>query len=382
MASPMPSEAVGSGLGIGSMELQEQIDKARQEIRADAYSMSIGEWINLYRDEELNVHPEFQRFFRWTPSQKTRLIESILLGIPVPPIFVAQTPDGIWEVVDGLQRLSTIFEFVGILKGEDGDLKPALKLEATKYLSALEGKVWEDSDNPGQSFTQAERLQIKRAKLDVSIILRESGERAKFELFQRLNTGGSPLSDQEVRNCILVMVNRDFFFWLRRLADHPSFQESVALTDRAVSEQYDMEMVTRYMVFHDMDRGKLLSLGDVGEFLTDQIVRFAESEGRDESEADKFKQVFDYISNTIGSNAFRRYDPSRKKHVGGFLVSAFEVVALGLAFQDDFPRPEDFEERVRNLWSNPTFLKYSGAGTRASTRIPQLIPLGRELFRS
>lgn len=381
MASPMRSEAADSGLGSNSIELQEQIDRARQEIRADAYSMSIGEWINLYRDEELEVHPEFQRFFRWTSSQKTRLIESILLGIPVPPIFVAQTPDGIWEVVDGLQRLSTIFEFVGILKGEEGEQKPPLKLEATKYLPALEGKVWEDSDHPEQSFTQTERLQVKRSKLDVSIILRESGERAKFELFQRLNTGGSPLSDQEVRNCILVMVNRDFFFWLRGLADHQPFQESIALTDRAVSEQYDMELVTRYMVFNDMDRGKLLSLGDVGEFLTDQIVTFAESQGRAESQGGKFKLVFDYISNTIGSNAFRRYDPTRKKHVGGFLVSAFEVVALGLAFQDEFPKPQDFEARVRDLWANPTFQKYSGAGTRASTRIPHLIPLGRELFR-
>lgn len=363
------------------MDLQEQIDRARQEIRADAYSMSIGEWINLYRDEELDVHPELQRFFRWTISQKTRLIESILLGIPIPPIFVAQTPNGVWEVVDGLQRLSTIFEFVGILKGEDGRLKPPLKLEATKHLPALGGKAWEDPDHPDQSFTQAERLQIKRAKLDVSIILRESGERAKYELFQRLNTGGSPLSDQEVRNCILVMVNRDFYFWLRRLAEHPAFQESIALTDRAVAEQYDMELVTRYMVFHNMDKGKLLSLGDVGEFLTDQIVTFAEARAGSQGEQEKFTQVFDYISGTIGPNAFRRYDPTRKKHVGGFLVSAFEVVALGLASQDRFPAPEEFETRVRDLWSNPTFQKYSGAGARASTRIPHLIPLGRELFR-
>ena len=86
------------------MSLQEEIDKARGDIKTDAYPMSIGEWINLYRDEELDIHPEFQRFFRWNPGQKSRFIESILLGIPIPPIFVAQTTKGIWDVVDGLAK--------------------------------------------------------------------------------------------------------------------------------------------------------------------------------------------------------------------------------------------------------------------------------------
>ena len=364
------------------MNLQEQIDRARQEIRADAYSMSIGEWISLYKEQELEIHPEFQRFFRWTSAQKTRLIESILLGIPIPPIFVAQNPDGLWEVVDGLQRLSTIFEFAGLLRDEEGHVKPPLQLEGTKHLPALEGRVWEDEENPAQSFTASQRLQIKRAKLDVSIILRESGERAKFELFQRLNTGGSPLSDQEVRNCILVMINRDFFFDLRSLADYKPFQESVALTDRALSEQYDMELVTRYMVFRSIEQQALQNLGDVGDFLTEQIADLAENRPQAPSEEEeKLKRVFDFINGTMGANAFRRFDVARQKHVGGFLVSAFEVIALGLAHHDVLPSPADFEEKVRSIWSHPVLQQYSGAGTRASTRIPRLIPLGRELFK-
>jgi uncharacterized protein with ParB-like and HNH nuclease domain len=84
------------------------------------YSVSIGEWISIYEKDELDIHPEFQRFFRWSNRQKSRLIESILLGLPIPQIFVAQRPDGIWDVVDGLQRLSTIYQFVGILKNEEG----------------------------------------------------------------------------------------------------------------------------------------------------------------------------------------------------------------------------------------------------------------------
>ena len=74
------------------MALQDEIDKARNDIRTDSYSVSIGEWISIYEKEELDIHPEFQRFFRWTPTQKSRLIESILLGIPIPQIFRGPAP--------------------------------------------------------------------------------------------------------------------------------------------------------------------------------------------------------------------------------------------------------------------------------------------------
>ena len=84
------------------MSLTQEIDARRREIRTDGYAMSIGEWISLYEKNELDIHPEFQRFFRWSDTQKTNLIESILLGIPLPQIFVSQRPNGVWDVVDGL----------------------------------------------------------------------------------------------------------------------------------------------------------------------------------------------------------------------------------------------------------------------------------------
>ncbi len=229
------------------MSLQEEIDTARNEIRTDGYPVSIGEWISIYEKSELDIHPEFQRFFRWTPQQKSRLIESILLGIPIPQIFVAQRPDGVWDVVDGLQRLSTIFQFVGILRDESGILLEPLTLDRTTYLPSLADIRWQDDNHPDQSLTNAQRLLVKRAKIDVSIILKESDEQTKFELFQRLNTGGSPLSDQEMRNSLLVMLNRELFRWIKSLSDDQNFQESIGLSDRAVDEQYDMELVLRFL---------------------------------------------------------------------------------------------------------------------------------------
>src|SRR5664279_1813136 len=164
-----------------NMGLQEEIDKTRAEIRSDGYAISIGEWISIYEKGELDIHPEFQRFFRWSLRQKSRLIESLLLGVPIPQIFVAQRPDGVWDVVDGLQRLSTIFELAGVLLDEQKQKVTALTLEGTTYLPSLLGRRWEDDDHPDQSLTTTQRLLIKRAKINVSIILKESDEMAKYE---------------------------------------------------------------------------------------------------------------------------------------------------------------------------------------------------------
>lgn len=277
------------------------IDGKRAEIRTDEYSMSIGEWINLYENKEIDIHPEFQRFFRWSPEQKSKLIESILLGIPIPQIFVAQRPDGVWDVVDGLQRLSTIYQFIGILRDENNELISPLILEPTKYLSALAGKKWDDPDDSENSFTQAQRLHIKRSKIQVSIILKESDETSKYELFQRLNTGGSPLSDQEVRNCILVMINKDRYEWMRALSKYEAFKDCVSLTDRALEEQYDLELVLRFLVFRNLETDQLGTVRDLGQFLNEKMIELAEAQqAKIEEEEEAFKRTFDILQATQG----------------------------------------------------------------------------------
>src|SRR5258708_6837533 len=315
------------------MGLQEEIDKTRAEIRSDGYAMSIREWISVYEKGELDIHPEFQRFFRWTLRQKSRLVESLLLGIPIPQIFVAQRPDGIWDVVDGLQRLSTIFELAGILLDENRGRMPPLTLESTIYLPSLGGRRWQDDDHPDQSLTAAQRLLIKWAKISVSIILKESDEMAKFELFQRLNTGGSMLSDQEVRNSILVMMNRDLYKWMRSLAEDAHFRACVALSERAVEEQYDMELVLRFIVFRSTPPASLTNLGDLGEFLTEKAKALAQDKTFDlKKEEAAFRETFAILDSVFGDDAFRRYDQKKDRFLGGFSVSAFEAIAVGIGY--------------------------------------------------
>lgn len=158
-------------------------------------------------------------------------------------------------MIDGLQWLSTIFQLVGQLKDESGNLIDPLTLKKTKYLPSLEGKRWQD-DDPDISIGNANQLIIRRAKIDVKIILRESSESSKYELFQRLNTGGSQLSDQELRNAILIMINPDAFRWIESLAKDENFQDCIALSDRLTSEQYDLALVTRFVVLRNLDEDR------------------------------------------------------------------------------------------------------------------------------
>jgi uncharacterized protein with ParB-like and HNH nuclease domain len=95
--------------------LEKGISNERKRLSSDRLDISFGELINLYKNKELLIRPEYQRAFRWSISQKTALIESILLSIPIPPIFVAEDKDGVWELVDGLQRISTFISFFGEL---------------------------------------------------------------------------------------------------------------------------------------------------------------------------------------------------------------------------------------------------------------------------
>jgi len=364
------------------MSLQEEIDKLRKEIRTDSYPMSIGELISLYEKDEIDIHPDFQRFFRWSNHQKSTFIESILLGIPIPAIFVSQRDDGIWDVVDGLQRLSTIYQFIGILKTSHGEENTCpFTLEKTVYLPSLQGKKWDDKDDKDNSLTQTQRLLIKRAKIAVNIIEKESDPMIKYELFNRLNTGGSIATPQEVRNCILLMLNRDLYDLLRSLANQENFKACIALSDKLYEEQYDMELVLRFILLFERDDTNLNGLGDVSVFLSDKMREMAIQELNLSRMERAFERTFDILSQTSGSDSFRRYRAQNDRFLGGFLLSAYEVVALGIGYNyENLPPINEISDRIKSVWSNETYNNCSGAGVNASRRLPYLIPLGRTIF--
>jgi uncharacterized protein with ParB-like and HNH nuclease domain len=362
--------------------LLKEIEAKRTEFKSDSYAMSIGEIISLYEKGEIILNPDFQRYFRWTDLQKTRLIESILLNIPIPPIFIFQREDGVWEIVDGLQRLSTLIQFFSKLPEVEGvERKGRLKLQGTKYLPHLEGYVWESKGKGEVELPGPLKLNIKRSKLNLSIILSDSSKNAKFDVFQRLNTGGTYASDQEVRNSVMIMINKSTFDWFKKLSMNPDFLETTSISDRLVDEQYSIELVLRHIALVYFNYSQKMELKDYFDEIVEEIL---EDTDFDYSTIEKkFNETFALLKSLEGENVFKRFDGQKFK--GKFLESAFEAISVGIAENmHTYTLPDDesfIKERIRELHGDDVFKRYTGSGSNARTRIPKILPHSVNFFK-
>jgi hypothetical protein len=366
------------------MSLDEEIMRARKEIVSDGYDMSLGEVVNLYKDNELKINPEFQRLFRWDSTRKTRFIESLLLGIPIPPIFVFQGADGNWELIDGLQRLSTVLEFWGVLHDANGEPAPPSIMEGTGFLPSLAGATWQMWEQGNSPISKTQQLQIKRARIRVEILLKESDENAKFELFQRLNTGGAALSEQEVRNCVAVMINPKLNELLAELSRDPPFVTTTSQTDVAIEKQVGVELVLRFFSFRKVPYSSGL---DVHEYLDKALIDLAKNDAINwVEESSIFRGTFHILNDALGDSAFRRWDGASFR--GMFLMSVYEVLAHGVAHNLEAIQAlgsdgaRDFViAKAKALWSTEVFQRNSGAGVRGTTRLTNLLPFAKDYLR-
>lgn len=378
------------------MNTFEQIESKKQEIKSDGYSMSIGELSNLYKEEDIELHPEFQRVFRWDAERKTQLIESILLGIPLPSIFVSQRKNGKWDIVDGLQRLSTIFEFMGILKDDNGNVKEKLKLTQPEIITNLKDKTWDTlgGENLNED-TSSIQILFKRSKIDVKIIQQDEKNTVKYELFKRLNSGGLNLTEQEVRNCLILLENKDFYDWLTELSKNENYIECISLPDDLVKESYNLEILVRFIAIYNTENIKeITEIRSFNKFLDKKIIDIAKDDKEKRFDRDKikntFSKTFEILNLKMSDNSFRKYYVNENRFRGKFLVSAFEAIATGLStniekyldnennFKDELT--SKIEERIKSLWSRDEFLTNVGGGIQTHRRISTTIPLGKEFF--
>lgn len=367
--------------------LQDEIDSGQRLVKTDAYQLSIGEIVNMYRDEELIINPDFQRLFRWEIGQKSRLIESLLLGIPLPSIFVFERHDSTWELIDGLQRISTLLEFMGILRDPTtGQLVPPSSLVATKYLTSLNNAVWEKSKKisivpyrnqiPIESSLQ---LAIRRARLSVEILKRPSENATKYDLFQRLNAGGTPANAQELRNCIIIMVSDKYSDFMRSLADSRSFLNVLSANEDQIEKQRHMEFVSRFLVHVYVPYDIKF---DVEEYINEGIIGLAEKcETRVAGKT--FLDTFDLLDRAFGGNAFRRLEDG--SHGGRVSLAAFECIAVGIGKNIKNvlgkSNPVDFvRKRVEEFWESDELDNFFSLGMRGTTRIQRTVPFGDGWF--
>jgi hypothetical protein len=327
-------------------KVDDEIAEGRNEIRSDKLDMSYGELANLYESRELIIRPEFQRLFRWTATQKTRFIESILLGFPTPAIFVAEDAQGVWELVDGLQRVATVLEFMGKLRQETGELIEASTLIRAGHkprLPSIDGMTF-------ANLSLQARLSIKRAGCRVEVIKVGSEPTMKYEVFERLNTGGSPLTPQEVRNCIFRATNPEFMEWIESLATFTPFADNLGLSEFQKNSMFDRGLILRYFA---LKNAYTEFEHDVEPFITDFVREVLENERPcDKNEEDGlFKEVFTKIAEAMGEDCWRHYRNGR--HKGPLSVYVFETISTGVAANIDKIRPQsDSEMRERIIQFN------------------------------
>lgn len=374
--------------------LDDEIGRYRSDIRTNQWSISIGELFSMYERGQLEINPAFQRFFRWSDVQKTYLIESILLGLPIPPLFLAQSEDGTLEVVDGVQRLSTLLQLRGSLRmPEDGDtleLRPPLLLTYGQYLRQLEGLVWDEELAPKVdqtvltgTFSDAQRSDILFAKLDATVIQRTSSGQAKYDVFRRLNSYGEPLTQQEMRAALIASVNGDALSWLSGLARGEEHAELLSLSDRQIERQYDVELVLRFFFLIETEDLKVSELRDFSGLLDQYGLDLANEypSTRAERLEAAWQATMSQISASGGMDFFRRFYPDENRFKGPFLNTSFEALGSGVGYQlyrGSNVKP-DLEEVAREFWRRSDMTARFATGLNTESRLTRYVPIGREM---
>jgi hypothetical protein len=195
---------------------------------------TIEQLLRRINKEELDLAPDFQRHTDiWTDDAKSRVIESILIRIPIPSFYVDATDEDKWLIIDGLQRLYALKRFIS---------DKELKLSGLEYLTNLEGKTYDELDR---------RYQRRLEETQVTVYLIDKGTPAevKYNIFKRINTGGVSLNKQEVRHALNPGTAPKF---VAKLAQLKEFTEVVKLDKKYIKRMLDREYILRFMVLPNL----------------------------------------------------------------------------------------------------------------------------------
>lgn len=246
--------------------LIESIAATLRKASTTSLDLSFNELLDMSESGELNITPDYQRLFRWSEGQRSRFIESLLLEMPVPPIFVIEEGDGTYQLIDGLQRISSYLHMRGKLAAPhlDPPVAPGefLTLSDCDIVPALNGTTFND-------FPTALQIRLKRAFIRVEVVRKETDPRFKYHMFKRLNTGGELLSAQQLRNCTIRLLDSVFPDFLIRMSEVDDFKECTSgMTPARRLSAFDQELVLRFFALKNR-RARFKH--EVTDFLTEYM---------------------------------------------------------------------------------------------------------------
>lgn len=277
-----------------SQELE--VPESKRLVYTDQGDPEIDSLYRKWKDGDLIVQPDFQRGFVWDIPRASRLIESILLDIPLPVIYLSQEQDGREYVIDGQQRLTSFFSFIdGKLPDPELPFGKDFKLSKLNVFTELNGKFYKDISREFQK-------KIRYYKIRTITFRKESEEDLKFEVFERLNTGAISLNDQELRNCI-YRGNYNDLLW--ELSQDKLFIELLGIK-KPERRMRDVELVLRFAAFY---HSTFINYKQpIKKFLNNDMEKY-----RNISESDSqklrlaFKNTTTIIKSLLGHNAFKRF---------------------------------------------------------------------------
>lgn len=288
-------EAIQQGVDLSAVSLPDHNSQSpydSERIRVETKTFSLRQVFDMIKDGDIDLSPAFQRNIVWNSFRKSRLIESVLLRIPLPMFYFSQDEEGKLQVVDGLQRLSAIKDF----------MENKLILRNLEYLSACENCTYCDNKRLEDKLFR----RFNMTQITANIIDPQSPTKVKYDIFRRLNTGGKPLNSQELRNCLAS----DTFRWLlKEMSNLQSFKDISGgrVSDVRMEAQ---ELALRFILFRDIySKGIETYSGNMEEELDNCVERFS---GYGKSELLPYIQSYDIaLRNSyylFGKHAFRKID--------------------------------------------------------------------------
>jgi 5-methylcytosine-specific restriction endonuclease McrA len=307
---------------------------------------------NMKKDGDLDPSPRWQREYVFDKIKASRLIESVLLGVPLPAVYLAEEADGTMSVIDGQQRLSTFFFFLDNQFPVKGEPKKCtdFTLSGLQILPELNKKSFSDLDKTMQ-------LKIKNTPLHIITIKNDSAEDVKFDIFERLNTGSMKLNEDEIRNSVY---RGPYIDLLDELAENKVFNDLVR------KPNFKNRMLYRGMIlrfFALSEKTYLNYRPSMKQFCNKELL---EHRNLSKNKADEYRKRFsksvELCRSVFGENAFRRFNPGKSEadRNGSWVVSRinmalFDVQMCGFAMYDQSKLQghwDEIREAMLNLVCN------------------------------
>lgn len=350
---------------LESADLEEEaliLTEGERRLTTQSLDLSIDALVSRIDRGSLILQPEFQRDYVWSSAKASQLVESVLLRIPLPIVYLSETADSDWEVVDGQQRLTSLYAFV---RGQFPD-GTTFRLGRLHVRDDLRGKGFRD-------LTRTDQNAILNYTLRAIILNKESHPDVKFEVFERLNCGSVQLKDAELRNCMYRGAYNDM---LAELSSN-DFLLKVRHADRPHKRMEDRQLILRFLA---MKRNSHLNYrGSMKQFMNNEMEthRYA-STTEIASMKRQFEDAIASAWHVFGSNAFRRWTPSPEAQLSGswdskLNVALWDTLLYGLAFYERrqiIPVSDAIREEFLDLMSHdPVFVDYIGRTTDNPSRV-------------